>query len=379
MPSSSITLPALSRRDACVLAATSLAGWAVGCATAQHTTGGRVESARLGSLPDGRPVNVHTLSNHHGLKVRIMDYGATVLAIETPDRGGVLANILCGAPTLEPYLQGFPAAAVIGRFANRINRARFTLDGHEVHVTANSGQHHIHGGREGFASKLWQSQTHAVGPTASATFNYRSADGEEGFPGNLAASVTYTLNAANELVLQYSATTDQPTVVNLTNHAYFNLAGTGDVLGHLLQIFADDYTPADADLIPTGAIAAVTGTPLDFRVPHRIGERIGQIVGPSGYDHNYVLRGAGGSLRQAARVVEPNSGRVLECSTTQPGVQLYTANHFNGRPYPKHGAFCLETQHFPDSPNQPKFPSTVLRPEQPFHSETRFRFSLRPA
>ena len=366
----------MTRREACVLGLASLAITVTGCTTPHEGVLTRAETAAFGNLPDGRKVQGFILRNRHGMTVRLMDYGATVLAIEVPDRVGTLTNIVCGSPTLEPYLQGFPAATVIGRYANRIKDARFMLDGHEVRVTANAGRNHIHGGRENFSSKLWTSQTHTGDREASVTFSLHSGDGEEGFPGNVNVSVTYTLNDANELRLNYTASTDKPTVVNLTNHAYFNLTGAGDILGHQLQIFADETTPGDADLIPTGEIVSVAGTPLDFRESHRIGERIGQIVGPSGYDHNYVLRGALDTWRRAARVVDPVSGRVMECSTTQPGVQLYTANHFNGRPYPKHGAFCLETQHFPDSPNQPKFPSTVLRPGQPFQSETRFRFSV---
>jgi len=375
------TLPAavpqhFTRREACVLGLGSLAGLMAGCAT--DSPGGlvRVESSQFGQLTDGRPVQLHTLRSRHGVVVRLMDLGATLTEISVPDRQGAAANVVCGAPTLDAYLKGFPAgASVIGRFANRIRNARFTLDGREVRVTANAGPHHIHGGREGFAGKLWTAKTRTGRREAAVEFSLRSADGEEGFPGNLAVTVTYTLNDANELTLRYAATTDRPTVVNLTNHAYFNLAGSGDVYGHELQIFADEFTPGDRDLIPTGEVRSVTATPLDFRTPHRIGERIRQIEGPSGYDHNFVLRGMAGTLRPAARVVEPVSGRVLECRTTEPGVQLYTANHFNGRPYPKHGAFCLETQHFPDSPNIGQFPSPVVRPGQPYASATVFKFT----
>lgn len=372
-PSSSV--PQLSRRQACALGLTSLAGLAAGCVLEREAKLVRVESAPFGSLPDGRAAQVHTLRNRHGLVVRVIDYGATVTSIETPDRHGNLSNVVCGAPTLDPYLRGFPGASVIGRVANRIRNARFTLDGREVRVTPNMGQHHIHGGREGFAGKLWTPKTRSSSRDASVELGLRSADGEEGYPGNLDVTVTYTLNDDNELVLHYAATTDKPTVVNLTNHAYFNLAGGGDVYGHELQIFGDEFTPGDENLIPTGEILPVADTPIDFRTPHLIGERIGQVRGPSGYDHNYILRGQAGTLRPAARVVEPLSGRVLECRTTEPAVQLYTANHFNGRPYPKHGAFCLETQHYPDSPNQPKFPSTVVRPGKAFSSVTHFRFS----
>lgn len=374
------TIPAvsqrISRREACVLGLTSLAGLAAGCATATKTSLTRAESMLFGQLADGRAVRLHTLRNRNGMVVRLMDLGATITEISVPDRRGAMANVVCGAPTLEAYLKGFPAgASVIGRFANRIRNARFPLDGREVRVTANAGPHHIHGGREGFAGKVWSAKLREERRAAAVKFSLRSADGEEGFPGNLAVTVTYTLNDANELTLRYGATTDRPTVVNLTNHAYFNLAAAGDVYGHELQIFADEFTPGDRDLIPTGELRSVTATPLDFRTPHRIGERIAQIEGPSGYDHNFVVRGRSGTLRPAARVVEPVSGRVLECRTTEPGIQLYTANHFNGRPYPKHGAFCLETQHYPDSPNLTQFPSPVVRPGQPYASATVFKFT----
>lgn len=371
----------LTRRDAVRLLALGSVPLALGagCATtppALETPLTFVTSHDFGTLPDGRVVRHHLLRNRHGLTLGVMGYGATITEIRAPDRHGALANVLIGADTLAPYLQGLPAASVIGRYANRIRNARFTLDGREVKVTANAGPHHIHGGRQGFASKLWDAQLFTRGRTTGVTFTYRSADGEEGFPGNLEATTTYLLTDENEVVITYRATTDQPTVVNLTNHAYFNLAGTGDVLGHRLQIHATRHTPADQFLIPTGELAPVAGTPLDFTQPHLIGERIADIRGPSGYDHNYVLDGQAGTLRPAARVVEPGSGRVLECHTTEPGLQLYTANHFSGRPHPKHGAFCLETQHYPDSPNQPQFPSTVLRPDAPFVSETRFRFTV---
>ncbi len=367
----------LTRREACKLGAAALAGVAAGCTLQRDPAPVRVESVPFGNLPDGRAVQIHTLRNRHGLTVRLMDFGATILSVEAPDRHGNLSNVVCGAPTLEAYLKGFPAAAsVIGRVANRIHNARFPLDGREVRVTANTGPNHIHGGREGFGSKLWTARPLSGARSGGIEFGLRSPDGEEGYPGNLTVTVAYTLNDDNELALLYGAETDRPTVVNLTNHAYFNLAGGGTALGHELQIFADEFTPADSALIPTGEIRPVEGTPLDFRTPHLIGERIGQIRGPAGYDHNFVLRGAAGTLRPAARAYDPESGRVLECLTTEPAVQLYTANHFGGRPYPKHGAFCLETQHYPDSPNHPQFPSTVIRPGQPFRSETRYRFTV---
>jgi aldose 1-epimerase len=279
-----------------------------------------------------------------------------------------------GADTLEAYLKGFGgAAAVIGRVANRIAKARFTLDGVEYKLAANSGSNHIHGGRVGFARVVWQARAlPARDDAASAQFTYVSRDGEEGYPGTLTVRVTYTLTDANELRLEYEATTDKATPVNLTNHAYFNLAGFGDVLDHELWLAADRYTPADGELIPTGEIASVKGTPLDFTTSTRVGARIEQLKPrPNGYDHNYVINGGGQSLVLAARVTEPRSGRVMEMRTTEPGVQLYTGNHL------QHRGLCLETQHYPDSVNQPQFPSTILRPGQTFRSTTSFVFSAK--
>ncbi len=342
----------------------------------------RVRSEVFGRTPNGQEVRIHTLRNRSGMQVRVMDLGATVTEILVPDRNGQLTNVLLGSQAFDDYRKGFVASAsVIGRFANRIRNARFPLDGREVRVTANMGEHHIHGGREGFASKVWSASTGSNRSSSFVRFHRRSPDGEEGFPGNLDVSVTYTLTDSGEVRLDYEATTDGATVVNLTNHAYFNLAGTGDVLSHQLQVLADRYTVADRSLIPTGPEAPVEGTGLDFRQPHAIGERIEQYRnGPNGYDHNFVLRGPAGKMRLAARVTDPASGRVMECLTTEPGVQLYTANHFGGRrsdpaTWGKHPAFCLETQHPPDAPNHPEFPSTVLRPGQKFHSTTTFRFS----
>jgi len=378
--------PSLSRREALRhLAAAGVlpiaGGWMGGCATegggaARPLVPASVASTDFGRMPDGRPVRLHTLTNVFGTSVSICDYGATITAIRVPDRAGQLANVVFGGDSMDDYLKGMPAASVIGRYANRIGGARFPLDGQEVRVTANEGRHHLHGGRQGFASKLWQSRTMVKDWSAIAEFRHRSVDGEEGFPGNLEVVVTYAWNDLSELLITYQAETDRPTVVNLTNHAYFNLAGAGngDVLGHELQLDADHYTPTDGALIPTGELASVVGTPLDFRDLRRIGERIGDIRGPRGYDHNFVLRRPVEGLAWAAKVIERNCGRQLSCQTTEPGVQLYTANHFDGVHQPRHGAFCLETQHFPDSPNRPEFPSTVVRPGKPYQSQTRFRF-----
>lgn len=345
-----------------------------GCSSTGDRTPQRVESRPFGTLPDGRSVGLHVLRNSRGASMGIMELGATITHLNTPDRSGNFASILIGGDSLETFLKGVPSASVIGRFANRIRNARFSIDGTEYRVTANTGPHHIHGGKEGFASKLWKSKVGSSRHGAWAEFSYRSVDGEEGYPGTVDVTVRYTLLESNAVEIRYEARTDRATVINLTNHAYFNLSGSGDVLDTGLQIFADHYTPSDQFLIPLGTLAPVVGTPLDFTKPHKIGERIQQIQGPSGYDHNFVLREGGKGLKRAAIASDPRSGRTLECLTTEPGVQLYTANHFNGRPHPKHGAFCLETQHYPDSPNLPQFPSVVLRPSKPFVSRTQFRF-----
>lgn len=330
----------------------------------------RLEETEFGKTADGAAVKQFTLRNAKGMTVKGITFGAIITEIQVPDRNGATINIVLGADSLDRYTRGFPAAAVLGRVANRISKARFKIDGVEYKVTANSGQNHIHGGRKGFASVVWRAEPLPASDTqAGVRLTYRSADGEEGYPGNLTASVTYSLTDQNELRLDYEATADKPTPVNMSNHAYFNLAGGGDVSGHELWLAADRYTPTDAQLIPTGEIASVKGSALDFTTPALIGARGDQIKPrPNVYDHNFVINGDGKSLVLAARVREPKSGRVMEMRTTQPGVQLYTGNP---------GTFCLETQHFPDSVNHPEFPSTILRPGETFKSTTSFTFSTR--
>jgi aldose 1-epimerase len=346
-----------------------------------------VEETEFGRTAGGQAVQLFTLRNARGMVVKVASLGAIITEIRVPDRDGRPASVVLGADRLAPYLQGHPAAAaVIGRFANRIAQARFKLDGVEYRLAANNAPNHIHGGNQNFSGKVWRGQAlpQADHP-AAVRLSYFSPDGEEGYPGNLEVSVTYTLTADNELRLDYQARTDKATVVNLTNHAYFNLAGSGDALGHELWLAADRFTPADAQLIPTGEIASVQGTPLDFTQPALIGARIAQLKPkPGGYDHNYVLPGGGQTPRLFARAYDPGSGRVMEAYTTEPGVQLYTANHVrnfsgvDGAVFGAHAGFCLETQHFPDSPNKPEFPSPVLRPGQVFKSTTIFKFSTRP-
>ncbi len=372
----------LSRREAlrhlAVAAVLPVAGGLLGgCATAGRPKTASVASTDFGRMPDGRPVRLHTLKNASGATVGVSEYGATITSIQVPDRSGQSANVVFGGDSMDAYQRGLPAASVIGRYANRIHGARFTLEGQEVRITANEGGNHIHGGRQGFASKLWSSRTRVEDSTAIAEFRYRSVDGEEGYPGHLDVTVTYAWNEQNELLITYRAETDRATVVNLTNHAYFNLAGAGngDVLGHELQIQAHQYTPSDAAMIPTGEIAPVAGLPIDFRAFHRIGERIRDVRGPKGYDHNFVIDRRGDGLQLAAQILDPNSGRRMTCHTTEPGIQLYTANHFDGVHQPRYGAFCFETQHYPDSPNHPNFPSTVVRQGKAYQSQTRFGFS----
>lgn len=349
--------------------------------------GAEVTQESFGAMPDGTKVNIYEMTNSNGLRAKVMDYGAILISLEVPDRAGKLGDVALGFDDLDSYLKRNPMfGSTVGRYANRIEGAKFTLDGIEHKLTANSGKNHIHGGRAGrFDKVVWKGRAFKDDQGASVRFMYLSPDGTEGFPGNLNCTVTYTLTDRDELKIAYEATTDKPTIVNLTNHSYFNLAGagSGDVLNHEMMINADYYTPAGEGLIPTGEIHSVKGTPLDFTEPKTIGARIGQLTETRGYDHNYVLKNSDGSLVLAAQVYEPTSGRVMTVRTTEPGMQLYTANGMrgvegkSGRTYGRHHGFCLETQHFPDSPNKPHFPSTVLRPGQKYSTMTVFMFSTR--
>ncbi|HNP72473.1 MAG TPA: aldose epimerase family protein [Kouleothrix sp.] len=336
---------------------------------------------------EGAPVQRYTLTNDTGIAAEIMTYGGTLLALRAPDRHGRTADILLGFDELEPYLGAQPyIGALIGRYGNRIAEGRFTLDGATYTLGRNNGPNNLHGGPIGFDRAVWRTEVLSDGAEPSLALQHLSPDGDQGFPGALAATVTYTLTAANELRIDYDATADRPTVVNLTNHAYFNLAGAGDVLGHTLELAATRFVPVNANLIPTGELRPVDGTPMDFRAPTPIGARIAaadeQIaIANGGYDHTWVLDGAG--LAFAARVADPASGRVLEVYTTQPGVQFYSGNFLDGtlvgkggQAYAKHAGLCLETQHFPDSPNQPQFPSTVLRPGERYRHTTVFRLGV---
>jgi aldose 1-epimerase len=332
-----------------------------------------VHEEEFGRNPDG-VVKRWTLRNSKGATVRLINLGAIITECSMPDREGKFASVIRGADTFAPYARGFPMpAAVQGRVANRIANARFTLDGKEYTLLANNGPHTLHGGRKGFAACLWEGKAIDAKDGQAVQFTYISKDGEEGFPGTLTAKVTYTLTEKNELRLAYEATTDKPTLINLTNHAYFNLAGPEALscLDHELWIDADHYTVADATLIPTGEIAPVKGTPLDFTAPKKIGADINKVASPSRtYDDNFVLNSGGKSFALVARVSEPTSGRIMEVSTDQPGLQLYTGRG-------QHPAFCLETHHFPDAIHHPEFPSIVLRPGETFRSTTVYAFSAR--
>jgi aldose 1-epimerase len=344
----------------------------------------------FGKTADGQEIDLYTLANKNGVEAAIMDYGGTVVSIKTPDRNGKLDDIALGFDSVDGYLKDPPFfGALVGRYGNRIAKGRFKLNGVEYKLAVNNGENHLHGGLKGFDKVLWKARDVSEGQTPRLELTYLSKDGEEGYPGNLSVTVVYSLSDTNELRIDYAATTDKDTVVNLTNHTYFNLAGagSGDILEQELTIFADRFTPADKGLIPTGELRSVDGTPFDFRKPTSIGARIGakdqQIQFGGGYDHNFVLIDGGGSLVLAARVDEPKSGRVMEVLTTEPGVQFYTGNFLDGtitgkggKVYPKRSGLCLETQHFPDSPNHPKFPSTTLKPGERYQTATVYRFSV---
>ncbi len=348
-----------------------------------------VKKSAFGKTRDGEPVDLHVLTNANGMEVAITNYGGRVVSVKVPDRSGKFADVVLGFDNLDGYLGNDPYfGALVGRYANRVANAHFTLDGRDYHLAQNDGMNSLHGGLKGFDKRVWRAKDASANGVPAIQLTYLSADGEEGYPGTLTVTVTYTLTAKNELRIDYLATTDKPTVLNLTNHSYFNLAGEGhgDILSHLVTIYADRFTPVDATLIPTGELASVAGTPLDFRTETAVGAHINadneQIKLGRGYDHNFVLNRMGGGLYMAARVVEPASGRVMEVLTTQPGLQFYTGNFLDGTIHGKSGhvygrrsAFCMETQHFPDSPNKPQFPSVVLNPGRRFTSTTVYRFS----
>ena len=345
----------------------------------------KTSSEQFGIMPDGRQVQLFSLINDRGLEVKITNYGGIIAVIKAPDREGQIDDVVLGHDTLEGYLnRSRYFGAVVGRYANRIAHGRFTLNGDSYSLAINNGANHLHGGLKGFDKVLWEARELSDG----LQIEYLSKDGDQGYPGNVRATVNYSLTPANELRIEYLATTDKETIINLTNHSYFNLAGEGTILGHELTLNADAFTPVDRGLIPTGEIRSVTNTPMDFTSVAAVGTRIGddyeQLKFAGGYDHNFVLRGGGGQLRQAARFYEPRCGRLMEVFTTQPGMQFYSGNFLDGSivgkqgvPYVRHSGCCFEPQHFPDSPNHPEFPSTVLKPGEHYRHTTVYKFSVR--
>ena len=348
-----------------------------------------IKKQAFGVTQGQQPVELYTLTNASGVEARIMTYGGTVVSLKVPDRQGRLADVVLGYETLEGYLKNSPYfGAIIGRYGNRIGKGTFSLNGKQYTLSKNNGENTLHGGIKGFGTVVWKAKEVKSKDGVGLELTYLSKDGEEGFPGNLSVTVVYTLTNQNELKIEYSATTDKTTVVNLTNHSYFNLAGEGSILKHELMINASRFTPVDAGLIPTGELRSVKGTPMDFTQLAVIGTRIDQqdeqLTFGRGYDHNWVLNNATGKLALAARAYEPVSGRVMEVLTTEPGIQFYSGNFLDGSITGKGGqvfgqryGFCLETQHFPDSPNKPGFPSTVLKPGQKYETTTIYKFSVK--
>lgn len=374
------------------LAAGLLAATLVGCATMSSTTqSSTITKAGFGKTPDGQAVEIYTLHNAKGAEARILTYGGIVQKLTMPDKTGKFADVVLGYDTLQSYIDKTPYfGALIGRYGNRIGGAKFTLEGQTYSLATNNGPNSLHGGLKGFDKVVWGAKASLSARGPQLALAYLSRDGEEGFPGNLEVAAIYTLTDDNELKLEFTAKTDKATVVNLTHHSYFNLAGqgNGDILGHVVYINADKTTPVDSGLITTGEFADVTGSPFDFRKPTAIGARIGNPdkvlqYGP-GYDHNWVINKPLGQFGLQARVEEPTSGRVLEVWSDEPGLQFYAGNFLDGSnigkggvPYQIHTGFCMEPQHYPDSPNKPNFPSVVLQPGQTYHNQIVYKFSTK--
>jgi aldose 1-epimerase len=347
--------------------------------------------ASFGTLPDGQAVEAFTLTNANGMEVKAITLGGIITSLKVPDKAGQLGDVVLGYDALQGYLDKSPFfGTIVGRYGNRIGKGTFTIAGTKYTLPINNGENHLHGGPQGFDKKVWKAEPFERADAVGVVFTHTSPDGDMGYPGTLQAKVTYTLTDDNTLRFDYEATTDKATHVNLTQHTYFNLAGAGngDVRGHEIQIVADRYTPVDKGLIPTGDLASVEGTPFDFRTATTIGARIDadhqQIALGGGYDHNMVFTRTGTGLERLVRVYEPTSGRTLDLSTTQPGTQFYTGNFLDGtitgkggKVYGKRSGFCLETQHFPDSPNKPQFPSTLLQPGETYRQSTSFTFGTR--
>jgi aldose 1-epimerase len=349
-----------------------------------------IKKQPFGKTTDGKAVDIYTLVNKNGSEVRITNYGGILQSLKVPDRYGNLGDVLLGYDSVEQYIKNSPYfGALIGRYGNRIAKGKFELDGKTYTLATNDGENHLHGGNVGFDKVLWDVKEITEDGAPGLELSYLSKDGEEGYPGNLKVTVKYLWTDDNELKIEYTATTDKPTVVNLTSHGYFNLTGKGDILGHELMINADKFTPVVKGLIPTGEMAPVAGTPFDFRTPKPIGKDIDadnqQIEYGPGYDHNFVLnKGKEGEMTLAADVYDPETGRDMEVWTTEPGLQFYSGNFLDGTitgkggwVYEKHAAFCLESQHYPDSPNEPQWPTTTLRPGQVYNTKTVYKFSAR--
>jgi len=347
-----------------------------------------IEKQPFGKTTDGVLVDLYTFTNEKEMEVKITNYGGIVVSIRIPDRDGKMGDVVLGYDTVDGYIKESPYfGALIGRYGNRIAKGKFTLDGVEYTLAVNNGENHLHGGLKGYDKVVWKAEEVISKNTVGLKLSYLSTDGEEGYPGNLDITVNYTLTNDNELKIDYSATTDKKTVVNLTNHSYFNLAGEGNILNHKVMINADRFNPVDVGLIPTGELREVKGTPMDFTQPTAIGERINaddeQLVFGGGYDHNWILNRTNNDLTLVARVLEPTTGRVLEVLTTEPGLQFYSGNFLDGsitgkgnNVYEKRDGFCMETQHFPDSPNQSNFPSVVLNPGEQYKCSTIYKFSV---
>ncbi len=362
----------------------------LGCSSTSKSTLSPPSRAEFGKMPDGTPVDIYTLRNSKGSEARIMTYGGIVVSLKVPDRDGKMGDVVWGFDNLQGYLSKPPPpyfGALIGRYGNRIAKAKFTLDGKTYNLPANDGQNSLHGGTNGFDKVVWTAVSSVGSKGPSLQLSYLSKDGDQGYPGNLKVTATYTLTEDNALELQFTATTDKDTVVNLTHHSYFNLAGSGDILNHTVMMPADTFTPVDSTLIPTGELRPVKGTPFDFNTATAIGARINQndeqLGFGKGYDHNWVIKKPLGKLGLMAKVYEPTTGRVMEVLSDEPGLQFYSGNFLDGtltgkggQVYKLRSAFCMEPQHYPDSPNHPQFPSTVLKPGQTFHNTIIYKFSV---
>ena len=358
-----------------------------GCAFMSQNPKGTLTHSRFGQLPDGTPVELYTLRNSHGMEAQIMTYGGIVTSLKVPDKRGKLDDVVLGYDTLDAYLKSTPYfGALIGRYGNRIAKGQFSLDGVTYTLATNNGVNALHGGLKGFDKVVWTARPLPTANGPSLIMTYVSRNGEEGYPGNLLVTAVYSVTEDNALKVEFTATTDRKTVVNLTHHSYFNLRGSGDVLGHIVTINADKFTPVDSGLIPTGELRPVAGTPFDFTTPSAIGARIGQtqdeqIVLGQGYDHNWVLNKRGSELSLAAKVHEPMTGRTMEVWTTEPATQFYTGNFLDGTlvgkggwTYQKRNGFCFEPQHYPESPNHPAFPSTELKPDETYRNTIIYKF-----